>query len=309
MLKPYILRRVKEDVESTIPRLSETIVDVEMSGTQKAYYRGILEKNKAAMLKSLNAANFNSLATQLRKCCDHPYLVSPETEAEIRGDATGEEEVRRFVKASGKMILLMKLLEKFKKEGKKVLVFSQFVVMLDLMQPYLERSGYNTELLKGALSASQRHQAITRFNHDRTDVFLISTKAGGVGINLIAATEIIIYDSDWNPQNDIQATARAHRIGQKREVTVYRLITASSYESEMFQLSSKKLGLDKAVFAGDTFKTAGEFDEAEKQMTKADIELLLKRGIIGFLDAHGGEEEDLFNQSIEDILSKKARKV
>lgn len=154
----------------------------------------------------------------------------------------------------------MKLLEKFKKEGKKVLVFSQFVVMLDLMQPYLERSGYNTELLKGALSASQRHQAITRFNHDRTDVFLISTKAGGVGINLVAATEIIIYDSDWNPQNDIQATARAHRIGQKREVTVYRLITASSYESEMFQLSSKKLGLDKAVFAGDTFKTAGEFD-------------------------------------------------
>lgn len=91
MLKPYILRRVKEDVESTIPRLSETIVDVEMSGTQKAYYRGILEKNKAAMLKSLNAANFNSLATQLRKCCDHPYLVSPETEAEIRGNATGEE--------------------------------------------------------------------------------------------------------------------------------------------------------------------------------------------------------------------------
>lgn len=77
----------------------------------------------------------------------------------------------------------------------------------------------------------------------------------------------------------------------------------------MFQLSSKKLGLDKAVFAGDTFKTTGEFDEAEKQMTKADIELLLKRGIIGFLDARGGEEEDFFNQSIEDILSKKARKV
>jgi len=79
---------------------------------------------------------------------------------------------------------------------------------------------------------------------------LISTKAGGIGINLISASEVIIYDSDWNPQNDIQATARAHRIGQKQEVTVYRLITASSYESEMFKISSKKLGLDKAVFTG-----------------------------------------------------------
>jgi chromodomain-helicase-DNA-binding protein 7 len=81
MLKPYILRRVKEDVESTIPKLSETIIDVEMSANQKTYYRGILEKNKTAMLKSLTAANFNSISTQLRKCCNHPYLISAETEA------------------------------------------------------------------------------------------------------------------------------------------------------------------------------------------------------------------------------------
>lgn len=85
-------------------------------------------------------------------------------------------------------------------------------------------------------------------------VFLISTKAGGVGINLTAATEIVIFDSDWNPQNDIQATARAHRIGQKNEVTVYRLITSNSYESEMFRVASRKLGMDKAIFNGDFFK-------------------------------------------------------
>ena len=115
-------------------------------------------------------------------------------------------------------------------------------------------------------------------------MFLISTKAGGVGINLTVATEIVIYDSDWNPQNDIQATARAHRIGQKNEVTVYRLITAHSYESEMFQIASKKLGLDKAIFTGATFKSMGEFNEAEKQLSKDEIEMLLKKGIIGFLE-------------------------
>lgn len=111
-------------------------------------------------------------------------------------------------------------------------------------------------------------------------MFLISTKAGGVGINLIAATEIVIFDSDWNPQNDLQATARAHRIGQKREVSVYRLITAHSYESEMFELSSKKLGLEKAVFAGGGFK-AGE--EEERGLGKDEVEMLLKKGIVGFL--------------------------
>ena len=91
--------------------------------------------------------------------------------------------------------------------------------------------------------------------------------AGGVGINLTAATEIVIFDSDWNPQNDIQATARAHRIGQKHEVTVYRLITAPSYEAEMFKIASKKLGMDKAVFSGDFFKQNKD-EEQEQKMSK-----------------------------------------
>lgn len=96
--------------------------------------------------------------------------------------------MEKFIKSSGKMILLVKLLEKFKKEGKKVLIFSQFVVMLDLMKPYLEMRGYNCQILKGSQSSTTRHQSITRFNQQKTDIFLISTKAGGVGINLVAAT-------------------------------------------------------------------------------------------------------------------------
>ena len=100
--------------------------------------------------------------------------------------------------------------------------------------------------------------AIDRFNHPdkKRDVFLISTKAGGVGINLTSATVIIIYDSDWNPQNDTQAIARAHRIGQTNEVTVYRLVTSKTYEAEMFERASKKLGLDKAIMYGGDFKNS-----------------------------------------------------
>ena len=116
-------------------------------------------------------------------------------------------------------------------------------------------------MLHGSITASNRTRAISRFTEGEAEAFLISTKAGGVGINLTAATEIVIFDSDWNPQNDIQATARAHRIGQKHEVTVYRLITTCSYEAEMFRAASKKLGIDKAVFSGDFFKQSREEDQ------------------------------------------------
>jgi chromodomain-helicase-DNA-binding protein 7 len=184
------------------------------------------------------------------------------------------------------MILLQKLLSKFKQQKKKTLIFSQFVIMLNLLEEFLEKNGYHSEMLHGGIAASDRHRAITRFSEDgEVDVFLISTKAGGVGINLTAATEIIIFDSDWNPQNDIQATARAHRIGQRNEVTVYRLITANSYESEMFQIAARKLGMDKAIFNGDFFKTSKTANgaEFEQAMSKAEIETLLKKGVLGFL--------------------------
>jgi chromodomain-helicase-DNA-binding protein 7 len=260
MLKPYLLRRVKEDVEKLIPRLSEVIIDVEMTKIQKTIYKGLLEKNKNEMIKGLSTANLNNLAIQFRKCCNHPFLISPQLEEQLLKDArTPQQANETFLKVSGKMILLCKLLDKFKQQGKKALIFSQFVIMLELLQDHLEKVGYRCEMLHGGVSASNRMRAISRFSQDdQADVFLISTKAGGVGINLIAATEIVIYDSDWNPQNDIQATARAHRIGQKNEVTVYRLITANSYEAEMFQIASRKLGMDKAVFSGDFFKQGQE---------------------------------------------------
>ena len=120
---------------------------------------------------------------------------------------------------------------------------------------YLSYRAYKYEKIVGSVKSKERQNAIDRFNDPSKlrDVFLLSTKAGGLGINLTSARIVIIYDSDWNPQNDCQATARAHRIGQVEEVQVYRLITNNTYESEMFQRASKKLGLDKAIFLDGSF--------------------------------------------------------
>jgi chromodomain-helicase-DNA-binding protein 7 len=117
---------------------------------------------------------------------------------------------------------------------------------------------YKYEKIDGTIKSKERQNAIDRFNNPekKRDVFLLSTKAGGLGINLTSANIVIIFDSDWNPQNDVQATARAHRIGQQLEVQVYRLITARTYEAEMFERASKKLGLDQAIFMGGAFQNA-----------------------------------------------------
>jgi chromodomain-helicase-DNA-binding protein 7 len=160
------------------------------------------------------------------------------------------------VNASGKMVLVKMLLEKCKREGKKVLIFSQFTHMLQLIEEFLKFFEYKYERIDGQVKAKERQVAIDRYNNPnkKRDVFLLSTKAGGVGINLTSANVVIIYDSDWNPQNDVQATARAHRIGQTSEVKVYRLVTSNTYETHMFERATQKLGLDKAIFIGGNFK-------------------------------------------------------
>lgn len=153
------------------------------------------------------------------------------------------------ISASGKLVLLHKLLPKLQKEGHKVLIFSQFTMVLDVLEDYLASQSFGYERLDGRVTGNDRQSAIDRFCDPSRDrfVFLLSTKAGGQGINLTAADTVIIFDSDWNPQNDSQATARCHRIGQKKDVKVYRLITRNTYEQQLFERASKKLALEKAV--------------------------------------------------------------
>jgi SNF2 family DNA or RNA helicase len=263
MLKPFLLRRMKEDVESSIPPLQETIIDIELTTIQKTIYRALYERNKNILSKSFSGGNFttslNNLEMQLRKCCNHPFLIKDIEYEFLKSVDTFEDKFLKLIECSGKMILLDKLLPKFKTEGKKVLIFSQFTHMLSLLEDYLRYRGYKYEKIDGTIKSKERQSAIDRFNNPdkKRDVFILSTKAGGLGINLTSANVVIIYDSDWNPQNDVQATARAHRIGQVNEVQVYRLITAKTYESEMFERATKKLGLDQAIFMGGAFQSTG----------------------------------------------------
>lgn len=171
------------------------------------------------------------------------------------------------------------------------------------------------------MKSKERQNAIDRFNkpEKKRDVFLLSTKAGGLGINLTSANIVVIFDSDWNPQNDVQATARAHRIGQTQEVVVYRFITKKTYESEMFQRATRKLGLDQAIFLTGDFKTTncavGEGENAKEEessnnqkLNKTEMEILLKKGILGLLNEDDEKNaQAFFEENIEDILKHNTR--
>ena len=203
-----------------------------------------------------NLPSLMNIMMELRKCCNHPFLIRGAEQSivaetqEKKPELKSEELVlQSMLDSSGKMVLLDKLLPKLRSQGHKVLLFSQMVRMLDIIQDYLILKGYAYERIDGGVKINDRQAAIDRFSAPGSDrfIFLICTRAGGFGINLTAADTVIIYDSDWNPQNDIQAQARCHRIGQDKAVKVYRLITNRTYEMEMFQRANLKLGLDKAV--------------------------------------------------------------
>ncbi|CAD8164733.1 unnamed protein product [Paramecium pentaurelia] len=316
LLKPYILRRQKEDVEQMIPPLQETIIDIEMTTIQKHIYKALYDRNKSMLEQGFsqwaaNAASLNNLEIQLRKCCNHPFLIQEMQNEISKGCQTRIDYINKLVESSGKMILLDKLLNKFRGEGKKMLIFSQFTMMLQLLEEYLKFKQVKYEKIDGQIKARERSNAIDRFNDPskKREVFLLSTKAGGQGINLTAAEIVVIYDSDWNPQNDVQATARAHRIGQSKEVTVYRLITKDTYESEMFERAIKKLGLDQAIFMNGQFKSCEnsyKSNKNEKKMSKQDMEVLLKNGIIGLIS--NNQNGDTFQEkNIDEILEKNSR--
>jgi hypothetical protein len=250
-LKPYLLRRVKEHVERSVPPKEEMIIEVELTVAQKQYYRAIYEQNKSFLFRGGGARDgprLTNLAMELRKCCNHPFLVRG-AERALLDHFHKDNPIDVMVDSSGKLVLLDKLLPKLREGGHKVLIFSQFRMMLDILEDYLLLRRYLYERIDGAITGAKRQAAIDRFCVPDSPLFvmLLSTKAGGVGINLTPADTVIIFDSDWNPQNDIQAQARAHRIGQTRHVKVYRLLTRKTYEMHLFQVASMKLGLDYAV--------------------------------------------------------------
>ena len=339
VLKPRMLRRMKEDVE-TIPAKEEIVVWVELTPEQRNYYRAIYEKQVHVLLegnKGKNVPQLRNLCMELRKVCNHPFLCDGieqdytdkrkraiEAAAEkAAADAVAAAEkaglpapappppptmpsnLELLTASSGKMVLVSKLLPKLKSQGKKVLIFSQFTIVLDILEDYLTMMNFEFERLDGSTAQADRQAGIDRFNSpDRGFVYLLSTRAGGMGITLTAADTAIIYDSDWNPQNDLQAMARCHRIGQTKEVKVYRLVTKATYEQSLFETSAKKYGLDEAVLGGGDSPTGGSGSLKEDAKK---INQLLKFGVHGALRDQSGEEAAAFaNEDIDQILGSRA---
>ncbi|KAL7874648.1 hypothetical protein SRHO_G00056180 [Serrasalmus rhombeus] len=274
MLGPHMLRRLKADVFKHMPSKTELIVRVELSPMQKKYYKYILTRNFEALNTrgGGNQVSLLNVVMDLKKCCNHPYLF-PTAATEAPKMPNGMYEGGALTKASGKLMLLCKMLKKLKEGGHRVLIFSQMTKMLDLLEDFLENEGYKYERIDGGVTGVMRQEAIDRFNAPGAPqfVFLLSTRAGGLGINLATADTVIIYDSDWNPHNDIQAFSRAHRIGQNRKVMIYRFVTKASVEERITQVAKKKMMLTHLVVRPGLGSKAGS-------MSKQELDDILKFG-------------------------------
>uniref|UniRef100_A0A673BR66 Chromodomain helicase DNA binding protein 7 n=1 Tax=Sphaeramia orbicularis TaxID=375764 RepID=A0A673BR66_9TELE len=328
ILKPMMLRRLKEDVEKNLAPKEETIIEVELTNIQKKYYRAILEKNFSFLSKggaggggggggSASVPNLLNTMMELRKCCNHPYLITGAEEKiaeEFREAHNGGADMpdmalQAMIQSAGKLVLIDKLLPKLKAGGHRVLVFSQMVRCLDILEDYLIQKRYPYERIDGRVRGNLRQAAIDRFSRPDSDrfVFLLCTRAGGLGINLTAADTCIIFDSDWNPQNDLQAQARCHRIGQSKAVKIYRLITRNSYEREMFDKASLKLGLDKAVL--QSMSGRENANSGVQQLSKKEIEDLLRKGAYGALMDEEDEGSKFCEEDIDQILQRRTHTI
>lgn len=243
-IRPFILRRTKKEVLKELPDKVEQIVYNEMTNKQTVIYRELLERVKADVNELIKNQGFDksriqvlSALLKLRQICNHPGLL--------------EERFKTEESISGKYDQFLELLEEVIDSGEKVLVFSQFTSMLDIFQKELSNKKINFLRLDG--STKNRQEVVDQFNNDKNvKVFLISLKAGGVGLNLTSASAVFLYDPWWNPMVEKQAMDRAHRIGQTQTVNVYKFITKNSIEEKILKLQERKGNLFENLVTEDS---------------------------------------------------------
>jgi|GEM_PF-2134840 len=318
LIRPFVLRRTKGEVEQKMPPKDEIEIKVPLSEMQKYWYKMLLLKD-ARLLERVEASvddtkeasedssagdwkKLQSLMMQLRKVCNHPYLLP---NAELEG-ASKED----MIEASGKLKILDRILKTLKEKGHRTVIFSQFTATLNILQDFCLFRGYKVSRLDGGTNRVQRAIDIQQFNREDSPYFayLMSTRAGGLGINLATADTVILYDSDWNPQVDMQAMDRVHRIGQTKPVHVYRLMAAGTVEERVVQRAKKKLYLDKMVNRGSTSQA-----EALESLSKGEMLKMLKFGasaVVGGVGdveltddqlAHIMDRSKLFNKEVSDV--------
>jgi ATP-dependent helicase STH1/SNF2 len=277
VLRPFLLRRVKKEVEKEIPNKVEYIVKVQLSSWQDIVYNQIQNQGSLAMdpFGRMGSKSLMNLMMQLRKICNHPYLF-------INNDYYTTNHGDMLFRVSGKFELLDRMLPKLLATKHKVLIFSQMVQLMDIMQLFFDYRGFKYLRLDGGTKADDRGERTRIFNEANSEIqiFFLSTRAGGQGLNLQAADTVIIFDSDWNPQMDLQAQDRAHRIGSKSEVRVFRLVTNTGIEEEIISKAAFKQNLD------DILIQAGLYNERSTESERKEkLENLLRK-------KENGEEEE-----------------
>lgn len=294
ILRPFMIRRVKKDVAKGLPPKTETLVMVGMSKMQKQLYKNLLlrdidsitgkstEKNRTAIL---------NIVMQLRKCTGHPYLFEGVEDRTL--DPLGDH----LVENCGKLHMLDKLLKRLKERGSRVLIFTQMTRVLDILEDFMHMREYEYCRIDGNTEYVDRESSIDTFNAPGSTkfCFILSTRAGGLGINLQTADTCILYDSDWNPQADLQAQDRCHRIGQTKPVSIFRLVTENTIEEKIVERAQQKLKLDAMivqqgrlkdkdkvstaeVMAAVRFGADTIFRSEESTITDDDIDIILERG-------------------------------
>ena len=296
VLKPFILRRLKSEVEKGLPPKKELTVYCRMTRSQKVTYQAVLKNN----VEVLNArkgerTKLLNIVMQLRKACNHPYLFDGVEDKTL--DPFGDH----LVEQSGKLTLLDKLLPRLQSQGSRVLIFSQMTRLLDILEDYCAMRSHLYCRIDGQTGGDVRDQMIEDYNMPGSKhfIFLLSTRAGGLGINLVSADIVVLYDSDWNPQMDLQAQDRAHRIGQTKPVKVFRLITESTIEEKILDRAMKKLHLDALVIQ------SGRLAEKEKNMSKDELMSAIRYGAD---DVFKQEDDDDAEIDIDAILAKAEEK-
>ncbi|XP_039158136.1 ATP-dependent DNA helicase DDM1 [Eucalyptus grandis] len=277
ILRPFLLRRMKADVEQMLPRKKEIILYATMTEHQRNFQDHLINKTlENHLLETVDIGSgmkgkLNNLMVQLRKNCNHPDLL----ESAFNGSHFYPP-VEQIVEQCGKFRLLDKLLGKLFERKHKVLIFTQWTKILDIMDYYFSEKGYEVCRIDGNVKLDERKRQIQEFNDVNSiyRIFLLSTRAGGLGINLTAADTCILYDSDWNPQMDLQAMDRCHRIGQTKPVHVYRFATALSVEGRILKRAFSKLKLEHVVIAKGQFHQ--ERNKPHNNLEEEDLLALLR---------------------------------
>ncbi|GCC26554.1 hypothetical protein chiPu_0004971 [Chiloscyllium punctatum] len=298
VLRPFLLRRIKAEVEKSLPPKKETKIYVGLSKMQREWYTKILMKdidilNSAGKMDKMRLLN---ILMQLRKCCNHPYLFDG---AEPGPPYTTDT---HLVYNCGKMVVLDKLLPKLREQSSRVLIFSQMTRLMDILEDYCMWRGYDYCRLDGQTPHEERERAIDSFNAFNSSkfIFMLSTRAGGLGINLATADVVILYDSDWNPQVDLQAMDRAHRIGQKKTVRVFRLITDNTVEERIVERAEMKLRLDSIVIQQGRL-----IDQQTNKLGKDEMLQMIRHGAT---HVFATKDSELTDEDIDTILERGEKK-